>query len=220
LEIIKMNVERRSALVLPILLMFARAAWAQEFSPQKHRDAVRSARTYVAGLESPGECPANIEPDLERAVGVICDDQTLPFFLFVPQKALEKTDFQGQEIRKGFGVPVGYLFGHWSPVIDGQLVESDRMLHTLYQERPAGDLRFNCLALTASRKEHDGYVLHAFGTGEKPLFSVPLEKAEKGETAVLVKDLDVPGLRLKLELSFGPGRRASIPFGIIASGGQ
>jgi hypothetical protein len=55
----------------------------------------RNARRGLAVLESPGNCPANIEPDLGHAVGVVCDDQTLPFFLLVPQKALERLDLQG-----------------------------------------------------------------------------------------------------------------------------
>ena len=61
--------------------------------------------------------------------------------------------------------------------------------------------------------QDDSYLLHAFGTGPEPLFSVPLEKAGKAETAAVVRDIDVQALRMKLELSFGDGRRAAIPFG-------
>jgi hypothetical protein len=196
-----------------IVLLISSAVAAQEFSPQKPRDAVRSAKTFVAGLESPGKCPANIEADLARAVGVFIRPDTLPFFLFVPQKALEKTDFEGKEIRKGYGVPVGYLFPFWVPVVDGQLVEKRQMQNTVYQDPKAGRIDFNCLVLTASRKADDRYYLNAFGTGVEPLFSVPLDKAGKAETSVVVKDLDVERLRLMLEFSFGDGRRASIPFG-------
>jgi hypothetical protein len=196
-----------------IALLIGSAAAAQEFSPLRPRDAVRSATTFVAGLESPGKCPANIEADLERAVGVVIRPDTLPFFLFVPQKALEKMDLEGKEIRKGSGVPVGYLFPFWTPVVDGQLLDKRRLQNTVYHDPKAGRIDFNCLVLTASPMADDRYFLNVFGTGLEPLFSVPLDKAGKAETSVVVKDLDVRGLRLKVELSFGDGRRASIEFG-------
>jgi len=198
-----------------ILLLIGSAAAAQEFSPQRPRDAVRTAKSFLACLDSPGKCPANIDADPERAVGVGIRPQPLPFFLFVPQKGLEKTDSQGKEIRQGNGVPVGYLFVFlaWTPVVDGQLVDRQRLQNAVYQDPKAGRLDINCLVLTASRKEDNGYVLHAFGTGLQPLFSVPLAKAGKAETSVAVRDTDVQALRLKLEISFGDGWRATIPFG-------
>jgi hypothetical protein len=206
-----------------ILLLYSSAAVAQDFAPQKRRDAVRSAKTSLAGLESPGKCPTTIVADPDRAVGVVIRPQTSPFFLFVPQKDLEKTDFQGKEIRKGYGAPVGYLFPGWTPEVDGQLVDPARraalfarMRHAVTQDPTAGKLILDCLVLTASRKEDEGYVLHALGTSEEPLFSVPLEKTAKPETSVVVKDFDLKKLRLKLDLSFGDGWRATIPFGTFA----
>jgi hypothetical protein len=215
-----MNNAHRSAVVCLTLCALAPEVSAQEFAPQKPRDAVRAAKSFVSGLESPGKCPVDIDAALDGAVGVVVRPDTLPFFLFVPQKGLEKTDFQGKEIRKGYGVPVGYLFPFWTPDVDGQLIDRRRMQNTVYQDPKAGRIDFNCIVLTAGRKEDDGYVLHAFGTGAEPLFSVPLAKSDLGRkvagkalTSVLVKDLDVQSLRLKLELTFNDGRRALIPFG-------
>ncbi len=199
-----------------IALLVGSAADAQEFSPQRPRDAVRTAKSFLAGLESPGKCPARVEADPEHAAGVGIRPQTLPFFLFVPQKDLEKADFQGKEVHQGYGVPVGYLFTFlaWMPVVDGQLVDRGRMQNAVYEDPKAGRLDINCLVLTASRKEDTRYVLQAFGTGSQPLFSVPLEKAgKKLGNSIEVKDVDVQALRMKLELSFGAGWRASMPFG-------
>lgn len=210
-----MRATPRLSILTLILLLIVPAAIAQEIAPQRRRDAVRSAKTFVAGLESPGECPAIIEADPELAVGVVVRPDPYPFFLFVPQKALEETDFQGKEIGAGHGVPVGYLFGGpmGTPVVNGQLIDWHRMRHTEVQDPKAGKIYFNCLVLTAARQKDGGYLLHAFGTGEEPLFSVRLEKAGKAETSVEVKDLDVKALRLKLALAFGGGWHTSIPFG-------
>ena len=193
-------------------LLIVPGSRAQEFPAQRARDAVRAAKSFLAGLESPGKCPVSVEADPERAAGVANPPDTLPFFLFVPQKALEKIDFRGEEVRKGYGVPVGYLFVFWVPVVEGRLVERPRMQNTVYQDPKAGRLDFPCLVLTAGRKEEGHGVLHAFGTEKVPLFSVPLEETGKAGTSLEVKDVDVRELRLKLGLSFG-GRRASIPFG-------
>jgi hypothetical protein len=200
-----------------ILLLFTSVAAAQEFEPQRRREAVRSAKTFVAGLESAGKCPADIEADLEGAVGLVIRPQTLPAYLFVPQKNFEKTDFQGKEVGTGYGVPVGYLFpGPIShPVVAGQLVEFGRgkERYTVVEDANAGKLIISCFVLTASRAKDGSYLLHVFGTGEEPLFSVPLEKVGKTKTSMEVKELDVQAVRLKLALTLGTGWGASFPFG-------
>jgi hypothetical protein len=199
----------------PILLLVGSAATAQEVAQQRPRDAIRSAKTFVAGLESPGKCLAKIEADAEQAVGVVVRPDPLPFFLFVPQKDLGKVDFQRKEIGTGYGVPVGYLFGGpvGTPVVGGQLVDWHRMRHTVIEDPKAGKLYFNCLVLTVGRAKDGGLLLHVFGTDEEPLFSMPLEKTEAAATSVEVKDLDVEALRLKLALTFGGQWRGSVPFG-------
>jgi hypothetical protein len=197
------------------LLMISSAAVAQGFAPQRRRDAVRSAKTYLAGLESPGRCPANIDADPELAVGVVVNAQISPFSLFVPQKDVEKTDFQGKEVESGYGVPVGYLIptGIDYLIVNGHLVEWPKMRHTVVEDAQAGKLIFNCLVLTASRAKDGSYLLHVFGTGVEPLVSVPLENIGKTKTSVEVKDLDLKAVRLKLVLTLGAGWRASIPLG-------
>ncbi len=81
--------------------------------------------------------------------------------------------------------------------------------HRVFRTRRPAGCDFDCLVLTASRKEDDGYVLHAFGTGLEPLFSVPLEKAGKAETSVVVKDVDVQ--RVAVESSNCPSATEGEP---------
>jgi hypothetical protein len=214
---IVMRANLHLSLVTLILLIFTSVATAQEFAAQRRRDAVRSAKTFVAGLESPGDCPVEIETNQDGAVGVVIRPQTLPFYLFVPQKNLEKTDFEGKDVGTGFGVPVGYLFPGpiGDPVVDGKLVYfgRDKLQNTVVEDAIAGRLILSCFVLTASRAKDGSYRLHAFGTDKKPLFSVPLEKVEKTNTSMEVKDLDLKAVRLKLTLTLGTGWRATFPFG-------
>jgi hypothetical protein len=134
---------------------------------------------------------------------------------------LDKTDFQGQGVGKGPGVPVGYLVSMWLPVIDGKIIDWHRVQHTVVQDPKAGKLYFNCLVLSTSRKEDGTFVLHAFGTGEKPLFSVPLklENEQQSKPSIEIKDIDVKALRFTLDISFA-GRWASVLFGTPRGPGQ
>jgi dipeptidyl aminopeptidase/acylaminoacyl peptidase len=196
------------------------ASLAQELAAQRARDAIRCAKTHMAGLESPGDCPVSIDADVDKAVGIVVRPQVDSFLLFVPQKGLDKTDFQGRAVRKGHGVPVGYIVSMWLPVLDGKIIAWHRVQHTVVQYPKAGKVYFNCLALSTSRKEDGSYLLHAFGTGEKPMFSAPLklEKEHKGKPSVEIKSIDVKALRFTAEISF-EGRRASIVFGSLTHPG-
>ena len=212
-----MRASLRLSPIALVLLLVNSSATAQEFSKLTRGEGVRFAKIFVAGLEPPGTCPADIEADPDRAVGVVIRPQTLPYYIFVPQKNLEKTDFEGKDVGTGYGVRVGYLVPGpiCRPIVDGQLVDfaTDKVRHTVIQDEIAGKLIWDCYVLTASRAKDGRYLLHAFGTGEKPLFSVPLKKVGKTKTSMEVKDLDVKAIRLKLTLTLGAGWRATFPLG-------
>jgi hypothetical protein len=196
-------------------LTFSSVGRAQEIAPQKQRDAVRVAKSFLAGLEPAEKCPLEVEADPDEALGILIRGDTLPLFLFVPQKGLAANGLEAEEQHEAYGVPLGYLFTGTlgTPLVDDKFVDWHTMRHTVYHHPKAGKLYFNCLVLTVGRKSDGSHAVHVFGTGEKPLFSVPVKTVDAAETAISVKDFDVQALRLKLELSFGKSRRASIPFG-------
>ncbi len=196
-------------------LAFGSVGRAQEIAPQKQRDAVRVAKSFLAGLEPAEKCPVEVEADPDQALGILMRGDTLPLFLFVPQKGLDTNGLEGEEQHEGDGAPLGYLFTGTlgTPLVDDKFVDWHTMRHAVYHHPKAGKLYFNCLILTVGRKSDGSHALRVFGTGEKPLFSVPVKTVDAAETAISVKDFDVQALRLKLELSFGQRKRASIPFG-------
>ncbi len=166
----------RFSLCVVVVLAVAASAAAQDVEavPKEAAQKIGALLTKAAAdIEKP-QVKITGDPAQSVAVAVRGVEGGI---LLAPQKGLDEDNTPDMTVAKG--VPLGLLFSSATlrPVIDGKLVDRDK-LYGLTIDDGRGKTEVNCILLTVRKLADDDYRLYGFGKAAKPLIDARFSGGE------------------------------------------
>jgi hypothetical protein len=137
------------------------------------------------------DLPVKIEPDVEKAVGLL-NPNSQQGIILVPLKGFRE-DREAKDSEKDRGVGLCYIFmsSEFNPLADGKPA-TDKQLRKVKIKTEEEEREVTCLVCSVKHAEGDDWQLHVFGADKEPLSKSSFEEATdapKADLALTIKDV-------------------------------
>jgi hypothetical protein len=137
------------------------------------------------------DLPVKIEPDPEKAVGLL-NPNSHQGIILVPLKGFRE-DREAKDSEKDRGVGLCYVFlsPEFNPLADGKPA-TDKQLRKIKLKTEEEEKEVTCLICSVKHAEGDDWQLHVFSAGKEPLSKSSFEEATdapKADLALTIKDV-------------------------------
>jgi hypothetical protein len=137
------------------------------------------------------DLPVKIEPDVEKAVGLL-NPNSQQGIILVPLKGFRE-DREAKDSEKDRGVGLCYIFmsSEFDPLADGKPA-TDKQLRKVKIKTEEEEREVTCLVCSVKHAEGDDWQLHVFGADKEPLSKSSFEEATdapKADLALTIKDV-------------------------------
>ena len=178
--------------VIVVLAMTASLPSAQDIEPMPADTAQEIGEVLVKAVAKIDKLQVKIEGDPTKAVGVAVPEER--GILLLPQKGMNEKKTPDMTVANG--VPMALFFSSETivPIIDGKLVDRDRLHRFTVTDGEGNERKINCMLLTVRKISDEDYRLYGFGTAAKPLIDVKFSEGKgPGAKPLAVEIKDVEG---------------------------